>query len=107
MATGVYKVLAQGQLAAATAAIGSPSGVDWIVSKIVVVNNDSSARTFGIFYGGSAASNVVIPTTTSLAASGGRAEWSGLQPVADGSTIQGVASVATQLTYTIWGRTVS
>lgn len=61
--TEVYKVLYQGQLAAAAATIYTvPSSTTAFVKSIMVVNNDTAARTFSLYVNGTAASNKITPT---------------------------------------------
>jgi hypothetical protein len=61
----VYKVLDQRQLAAAAATIyTAPASTTAFIRTIMVVNNDSVARTFQLFRGGTAAANVITPPIT-------------------------------------------
>lgn len=103
-----WKVLGQGQLGNSVATIATVGALKtWIIKLVTMVNTDSSTRTFGLYVGGTAAANAVVPTAVSLPA-GASWEWnpSGLTLEA-GQTIAGGASVATKLTYTIFGDEVS
>ncbi len=102
-----YKQLYQGQLGNTVATLATVgTGKMWIIKHISVVNNDSSARTFGLYRGGTAAANVITPPNMSIPA-GGMAEWDGTMAMNDGETLRGGASVATQLTVTVDGDEVS
>jgi hypothetical protein len=60
--TEVYKPLYQGQLAAAAATIyTAPASTTTFVKSIMVVNNDTSVRTFRLFLNGTAAANAITP----------------------------------------------
>lgn len=65
--TETYKVLYQGQLAAAAATIYTPpaSNVAFIKS-IMVNNNDTVVRTFRLYSGGTAAANAITPNFSLL-----------------------------------------
>lgn len=59
--TETYKVLYQGQLAAAAATIYTvPASTTAFVKSIAVVNNDASTRTFTLYRGGTANANKII-----------------------------------------------
>jgi len=61
--TEVYKVLDQRQLAAAAATIYTvPSSTTTFVKSILVVNNDTAARTFSLYVNGTAAANKITPS---------------------------------------------
>ena len=104
-----FKVLGQGQLGASVATIATVGAAkSWVVKLITMVNNDSSARTFGLYVNGTTAAHAVTGTAISLPASGGSWEWNPSGLVLDaGATIAGGASVATQVTYTIFGDEIS
>lgn len=60
--TEVYKPLYQGQLAAAAATIyTAPASTTTFVKSIMVVNNDTSVRTFRLYINGTAAANAITP----------------------------------------------
>lgn len=60
--TEVYKVLYQGQLAAAAATIyTAPASNTSFIKSILVVNNDTVVRTFRLFVNGTAAANAITP----------------------------------------------
>ncbi len=104
-----FKVLGQGQLGNTVATIATVGAAKtWIIKLITMVNNDTSARTFGLYVGGTAAANAVTGTAISLPASGGSWEWnpSGFT-LETGQTIAGGASVASKVTYTIFGDEIS
>jgi hypothetical protein len=61
--TETYKVLYQGQLAAAAATIyTAPTSNISFIKSITIVNNDTAARTFSLYRGGTAATNKITPT---------------------------------------------
>ncbi len=103
-----FKVLDQGQLGNSVATIATVGGgKSWVVKLITAVNNDASARTFGLYIGGTAAANIVTPPAISIPA-GGSWEWSEMSLTLEaGQTIAGGASVASQVTVTVFGDEVS
>lgn len=61
--TEVYKVLDQRQLASSVATIYTvPSSTTTFVKSILVVNNDTAARTFSLYVNGTAAGNKITPS---------------------------------------------
>lgn len=103
-----FKVLAQGQLGAAVATLATVGAAKtWVIKHITIVNNDTVARTFGLYVGGTAAANAITPPAVSIP-NGGSWEWCPCDITLEtGQTIAGGASVATQLTYTIFGDEIS
>lgn len=100
-----YKVLAQGQLPSSIGTLYTvPALTEAIIKSIRIVNNDGSSRTFSLNVNGTAAANRITGTIT-------------LNPedtyviekltLGAAETLRGVASVATQLTYTVFGAEVS
>ena len=105
--TNAYKLLYQGQLGNSVSTLATVgTGLAWIIKHIAVVNNDSTARTFGLYRQGAVAANVITPPNMSVPA-GGMAEWDGTMALAAAETFRGGASVATQLTITISGDEVT
>jgi hypothetical protein len=104
MVADAYKKLYQGQLGASVAQLGTAvgTGKGWVIKRYRCVNNDTVARTFSLYQGGTAAANIITPPNTSVPA-GGMVEDDGTWSVNDADTIAGGASVASQLTLTIWG----
>ena len=97
-----YKVLAQGQLAAAAGAIYTvPGATQAIVRGIVIVNTDTTTRTISLFVNGTGAANKILSNRT--LAQDERLEINGVITLAAAGTIQGVADVGAKVTYTISG----
>ena len=97
-----YKKLAQGYLPAATAALYTvPASTSAIIRHIRLVNNDSSSRTAGLYHDGTTNQERILPTSNIVA--GGWAEFDGVITCEAADTIQGVASVASQVSYAIYG----
>ena len=104
MATDLYKQLYQGQLPSSVGTLFTvTTGHSFIIKHIVVVNNDTSDRTFQLFRGGTAAANAITGATFLVKANGGMQEWDGTITMDDGETLRAVASAASQLTITIDG----
>lgn len=103
-----FKVLYQGQLGNTVATLATVGAAkSWIIKTIEAVNNDSSARTFGLYVGGTAAANAVTAPAISIPA-GGAWEWTEVGIALEAAqTIAGGASVATQVTVTVFGDEVS
>ncbi len=103
-----FKVLYQGQLGNTVATLATvPALKSWIIKHITAVNNDASARTFGLYVGGTAAANVITPPAVSLPAGGGF-DWCPCDITLEaGKTLAGGASVATQVTVTVFGDEIS
>ena len=103
MAADAFKVLVQGQLGNSVATLYTvPAATSAVVKYATFVNNDTSARTCGVYVGGTSAAHDILPPATSIPA-GGMAEWTGTMTLETAQTIAGGASVATQVTYTIFG----
>ena len=104
-----FKVLYQGQLGNTVATLATVGAAkSWVIKTVTAVNNDSSARTFGLYVGGTTAAHAVTGTAISLPASGGSWEWQGVGLTLEaGETIAGGASVAAQVTVTVFGDEVS
>lgn len=103
-----FKVLFQGQLGNTVATLATvPALSSWIVKSIQVVNNDASARTFGLCVGGTAAANRITAPAISIPA-GGSWEWNQMTLTLEAAmTFAGGASVAAQLTITVFGDLVT
>ncbi len=98
-----FKVLAQGQLGNTVATLATVGALKtWIIKYITVINTDSAARTFGLYIGGTTNTKSITPETVSIPA-GGMAEITCNLTLEAAQTIAGGASVATKLTYTIFG----
>lgn len=95
--------LADGQLPAAKAALYTATAVKAIIHKITVVNTDSSARTFNLYRKRAAGtSKLITPANCSLGV-GYLAETEKPFTLSAGDSIEGDASVALKLDYTING----
>lgn len=102
-----YKVLIQGQLGNTVATLATVGGgKSWIISKITVINTDTSARTCGFYVGGTTDTKAITPVAISIPA-GGMMEFTGAETIEAANTLSGGASVATKLTYTVFGNEVS
>lgn len=102
MATNDYKKLAQGQLPSTAGALyTAPTGKKAIIRRITIVNTDSVDRTFQLFQSGTTDANALTPVFTLLA--GGMAVDDDVMTLDDADTLEGVASVASKLTYTVQG----
>jgi hypothetical protein len=104
MALSTFKVLYQGQLGAAVATLATVgTGKTWIIKHITAVNNDTVARTFGLYVGGTTASKVITPPNVSIP-NGGAWEWCPCDICLESAqTLAGGASAATQVTVTVFG----
>jgi hypothetical protein len=98
-----YKVLGQGQLPAATAALVTvPAGHQYIIKQVRLVNpTGGTDRTVALYVNGSAAANQIFPTTNLVA--GTLLDDVGTITLNAAETLQGVAAAATEITYTIFG----
>ena len=104
--TDSYKKLYQGQPGtSATTLYTVPSATQAIIKHIRVVNNDSTARTIKLWHDGTAAANVILPATPVRA--GGWAEFDGTITLEASDSFSGQASVASQVTVTIYGLEIS
>jgi hypothetical protein len=104
-----YKLLYQGQLGNSVATLATVgAGKTWQAGLFKAVNNDSSARTFGLCQNGTVAANRITAPAISIPA-GGEWEWAPEKPVclAAADTLAGGASVATQVTLSVWGVEIS
>jgi hypothetical protein len=110
--TNVYKILAQGQMAATLGDIAAPgAGKCWLIGAVNVVNTHASTtRTYMMKVNGTGAANQVSGSAESLGAQE-RDEWTFPVPLSlggtAGDTLKAIASAATELTYTIWGDEVT
>ena len=101
-----FKVLAQGQLPSTIGTLyTAPGSTAAIVKSIHLVNTDSATRTASLTVNGTAAANQILPPADILA--GGWADYEGVITLAAAETISGVASVASKVTYTIFGDEVA
>lgn len=101
-----YKKLAQGQLGAATAVLYTvPAATATIIKHMRFVNNDTEDLTFELYHDGTTEAVRILPTATIEA--GGWAEFDGALLMEAADTLQGKASQATEITYTIYGLEVS
>lgn len=103
-----YKVLLQTQLPNAVATLATVGAAKmWIIKLITVVNNDGSIRTYALYVNGTTAAHIITPGAVSLPASGGASGDDDTRTLNAGDTLAGVASVASQLTITVYGDEVS
>ena len=97
-----YKKLAQGQLPSSAGTIYTvPSGTSTIIKHIRLVNTDSSARTARLYHDGTTDATTILPAASIEA--GGWAEFEGTIVMEAADTLAGLGSVASQVTYTIYG----
>lgn len=97
-----YKKLAQGQLPSSVGTLYTvPASTTAIIRHIRLVNNDSSARTGALYHDGTTAAQIILPPASIVV--GGWAEFDGVITMEAADTLSGLASVATQITYTIYG----
>lgn len=103
-----FKVLYQGQLGNSVATLATVGAAKtWIIKQITAVNNDASARTFGLYVGGTTAAKAITPPAVSIPAGGGW-DWCPCDICLEtGQTLSGGASVATQVTVTVFGVEIS
>ena len=103
-----FKVLYQGQLGNTVATLATVGAAkSWVIKTITAVNNDTSARTFGLYAGGTTAAHVLTSPAISIPA-GGSWEWTEVGITLEAAqTLAGGASVATQVTVTVFGDEVS
>lgn len=101
-------MLYQGQLGNSVATLATVGAAkSWIIKTLMAVNNDSAARTFGLYVGGTTATHVVTPPNISIPA-GGAWEWTEIGMTLEAAqTLAGGASVASQVTVTVFGDEVS
>ena len=100
--TLAIKTLGDGQLAAAKATLYTvPASTQTVLKHITVVNTDSSARTFNLYFN-NGTSRRIAAVDQSLAV-GAIYEWDGSITLEAGDLIEGDASAATQLDYTLSG----
>ena len=101
-----YKKLAQGQLPSSAGTIYTvPSGTSTIIKHIRLVNTDSSARTARLYHDGTNDATTILPAASIEA--GGWAEFEGTIVMEAADTLAGLGSVASQVTYTIYGLELS
>jgi len=101
--TLTYKVLAQGQLPAAAAAIATvPAGKQWIVKQIRLVNlMGGTNRVVSLFVNGTTAAFCIYPSTNLVA--GTLLDDVGTITLNAAEYIAGVAAAATEVTFTVFG----
>ena len=98
-----YKKLYQGQLAAAAATLYTvPGSTTAIIKTIVVVNDNASNRTFSLYHDGTANTNLITPLTWPILGNE-IVEWNGTMVMEAADTLSGVASVASDITVTVYG----
>lgn len=100
--TLVIKTLGDGQLANAKGTLyTAPASTQTILKHITVVNTDSSARTFNLYFN-NGTSRQITAVDQSLAV-GAIYEWEGSITLEAGDLIEGVGEVASQLDYVLSG----
>lgn len=105
-----YKKLGQGRLASSAGELYSPgSGVEAVIKSINISNNTATARTVTLYHTahGATASDADLILPGIEIEAGGFAEWDGTLCMAATEDIQGFASAATAISYTIWGVEIS
>ena len=97
------KALGDGQLAATKGTLYTvPTDTQAIVKTITLVNTVTSARTVNLYVKPGGTSRRIIPKDLSLAA-GAEFEWEGTLTLSAADLIEGDASVASKIDYTING----
>ena len=97
-----YKKLAQGQLPSSAGTLYTvPANTSTIVKHIRIVNTDSSARTARLYHDGTTDATTILPAVSIEA--GGWAEFEGTIVMEAADTLSGLGSVASQVTYTVYG----
>ena len=105
-----YKKLGQGRLAGSAGLLYSPgSGVEAVIKSINISNNTGTARTVTLYHTnhGATASDADLILPGVEIEIGGFAEWDGTLCMAATEDIQGFASAADVISYTIWGVEIS
>lgn len=98
------KALGDGQLAAAKAALYTvPASTQTVVLTITLVNTDSSERTVNLYIDATGVSRRIIPEDMPLAADGGYYVFCSPLTLEAGDKIEGDASLANVVDYTISG----
>ncbi len=101
MATAALKALGDGQLAAAKGTLYTVPGATTAAAKVTLVNTDASARTINIYVNKTGTSRRISPKDMNMLAG---ASWtSPLQTLEAADLIEGDASAATVVDYTING----
>ncbi len=103
-----FKVLYQGQPGTTSTTLTTVGTLKtWIIKHITAVNNDASARTFGLYAGGTTSTSIITPPAISIPA-GGAWEWCPCDITLEAAkTIAGSASAAAMVTVTIFGDELS
>jgi hypothetical protein len=104
-----YKKLAQGQLVvtAGTEAqkllyeVATSPSTTTIIKNMKFVNLGAASNTIKLYHDGVAVGNVILPATN--VAAGGYAEYEGTILLEPGDKLNGEASTAAEVTYTIYG----
>lgn len=102
----IYKVLAQGQLAGAVAAVYTvPASNMAVVRSIVLVNCDTVTRTVQLFVNGTGDANRILGSSANpiSLAPGERIELNSVVTLEATNTIRGMADVAAKVTVTVFG----
>uniref|UniRef100_A0A6M3L889 Uncharacterized protein n=1 Tax=viral metagenome TaxID=1070528 RepID=A0A6M3L889_9ZZZZ len=101
--TVMIKALADGQLSDSKATLyTTPASTNTIIKSITLVNTDGSARTLNIYVNRTGTSRRIAPKDLSLAA-GAYTAYSDIITLETGDKIEGDASVAAVVDYTING----
>lgn len=103
-----FKVLYQGQLPSSITTLATvPTGTQWIVKDISMVNTDSSDRTAALYHNGVTGTALITPPAVSIVAGGMYAFSGGSITFETGGTLAGVASSANKITVTVSGDEVT
>lgn len=98
------QALGDGQLGAAKATLYTvPADTQTIVKSITLVNTDTSDRTANLYINRGGTSRRIIPTALTLDANGGMAILDTVFTLEAADLIEGDASVAAKVDYTING----
>ena len=101
-----YKKLGQGTLAGSAGLLYSPAAdTEAVIKSINISNNTGTARTVTLYHTdhGATASDADLILPGVEIEAGGFAEWEGTLCMAATEDIQGFASQAGVISYTIWG----
>jgi hypothetical protein len=91
------------QLAASVGTLyTAPAGTGTVIRSIVVINNDTVARTFALYLGGTTTAHLITPATCYVPA-GGKWESDTVRCMSPSEVLSGVGSVASQLNIRVDG----
>ena len=102
--TDAYKVLAQNDVNNTATTVGTvPSAKQWVVSKAVAANHDTTDRTLAVYINGSADANMLVPARTVPAGGTWIIDELAGATLTAAETIQMLASATDKINVTIFG----